>query len=125
MNHIVYSTNAENTVTIDYHQTFQQFLTDRERVPFSAERLVQMLDFRARTCHVTLMGRLHISIGEAHCIITQQAVATLAEQYQRRQDWQEEYPYVKALFANACAEASCSHPERGLDVSMLPTAASR
>ena len=107
MNNIVYSTDsAATTVKIDYDATLRLFLTEKEQRPFSAEKLLQMLDFRARTCHVTLVGRLHIVVNGAHCVITQQAVATLAEQYQRRPDWQEEYPSVSDLFANACAAAS-------------------
>lgn len=108
MERIVYSTNAENTVTIDYQATLKLFLTDKERVPFSAERLVQMLDVRARSCAVTLMGRLHIAVGEAHCVLTQRAVQTLAEQYQHRPDWQEEYPNVETLFFNARPASSCA-----------------
>lgn len=75
-------------------------------VPFSAERLMQMLDYRAQTCQVTLLGRLHIAVNGVYCVLTQQAVATLAEQYQQRHDWQQEYPNVSRIFFNARATAS-------------------
>ena len=102
----MYSTaSAEKTVTIDYNQTFRQFLTDKERVPFSAERILGMLNQRSRACHVTIVGRLHIVVGEAHCVLTQQAVAILASLYQQRRDWQIEYPCVSNIFFNACVSS--------------------
>ena len=101
---LVYSTcSQENTVMIDYDQTLKLFLTGEERVPFSAEKIIRMLNYRARAQRVqlTVVGRLLVVVGEARCELTQQAVGILARLYCLRRDWQEEYPHLSNLFALA------------------------
>ena len=101
---LVYSTSSqENTVMIDYDQTLKLFLTGKERVPFSAEKIICMLNYRAEAQRVqpTVVGRLQVVVGEARCELTQQAVRILARLYRLRRDWQEEYPNLSTLFALA------------------------
>ena len=101
---MVYSTSSqENTVMIDYDQTLKLFLTGKERVPFSAEKIISMLNYRAEAQRVqpTVVGRLQVVVGEARCELTQQAVRILARLYRLRRDWQEEYPHLSTLFALA------------------------
>ncbi|MBA2680390.1 MAG: hypothetical protein H0U76_18575 [Ktedonobacteraceae bacterium] len=103
---IVYTTNwADQTVTIDYNQTLRQFLTDKEQRPFSAERIMKMLNHWARInkIDITLVGRLHIAAGGAHCVLTQQALNTLSLLYQQHPDWQIEYPFVSDVLAYGSA----------------------
>ncbi len=98
---IVYTTDRDNqTVTIDYNQTLRLFLTTREHHPFSAERLLQMLNYWAKIDRIksTAVGRLHIVAGNAHCVLTQQALRTLSFLYQQHPDWQIEYPFVAKVF---------------------------
>ena len=106
---LVYSTSShENTVTIDYDQTLKLFLTEEEKVPFSAEKIMRMLNYRAEAQRVqpTVVGRLLVVVGEARCELTQQAVRILACLYRLRRDWQEEYPNLSTLFALAEVGAS-------------------
>jgi hypothetical protein len=101
---LVYSTSSqENTVMIDYDQTLKLFLTGEERVPFSAEKIIRMLNYRAEAQRVqpTVVGRLMVVVGEARCELTQQAVRILAHLYRLRRDWQQEYPNLSTLFALA------------------------
>ena len=99
---IVYTTAwAEQTVTIDYNRSLRQFLTEKEGRPFSAERIMQMLNVWAKIDRIntTAVGRLHIAVGSAHCVLTQQAILTLSHLYRQRRDWQIEYPFVSNVFA--------------------------
>ena len=99
---LVYSTNSqENTVMIDYDQTLKLFLTGGEKVPFSAEKILAMLSYRAEAQRVqrTAVGRFLVVVGEARCELTQQAVLILARLYHLRRDWQKEYPSLETLFA--------------------------
>jgi len=99
---LVYSTSSQNnTVMIDYDQTLKLFLTGGEKVPFSAERIIRMLSYRAKAQRVqlTAVGRFLVVVGEARCELTQQAVHILARLYRRRHDWQQEYPHLSTLFA--------------------------
>jgi hypothetical protein len=101
---LVYSTSSqEHTVMIDYDQTLKLFLTGEEKVPFSAEKIMRMLNYRAQAQRVqpTVVGRLLVVVGEARCELTQQAVRILARLYRLRRDWQEEYPHLSTLFAMA------------------------
>jgi len=101
---LVYSTSSqENTVMIDYDQTLRLFLTGEEKVPFSAEKIIHMLNYRAQAQRVqpTVVGRLLVVVGEARCELTQQAVHILARLYRLRRDWQEENPNLSTLFALA------------------------
>ncbi len=106
---LVYSTSSrENTIMIDYDQTLKLFLTGEEKVPFSAEKIMRMLNYRAEAQRVqpTVVGRLLVVVGEARCELTQQAVRILARLYRLRHDWQEEYPNLSTLFALAEVGAS-------------------
>ena len=106
---LVYSTSSqENTVMIDYDQTLKLFLTGEEKVPFSAEKILRMLNYRAGAQRVqpTVVGRLLVIVGETRCELTQQAVRILARLYRLRRDWQEEYPNLSTLFALAEVGAS-------------------
>src|SRR6266566_9964769 len=99
---LVYSTSSqENTVMIDYDQTVRLFLTGEENVPFSAEKIIHMLNYRAQAQRVqpTVVGRLLVVVGEARCELTQQAVHILARLYRLRRDWQDEYPHLYHIFA--------------------------
>src|SRR5256714_15669535 len=106
---LVYSTSShENTVMIDYDQTLKLFLTGEEKVPFSAEKIMRMLNYRAEAQCVqpTVVGRLLVVVGEVRCELAQQSVRILARLYRLRRDWQEEYPHPCALFALAEVGAS-------------------
>ena len=97
----VYSTDhVANTVTIEYNQSLQQFLTGKEKHPFSAERILRMLNGWAKIDRVntTAVRRLHIAAGSAHCVLTQTAINTLLHLYRQRRDWQNEYPFVAKVF---------------------------
>jgi hypothetical protein len=102
---LVYTT-AKQTVTIDYNQTLRLFLTDKEHHPFSAERMLRMLNGWAKVNKVTLtvVGRCHVVAEEAHCILTKAAITTLSRLYYKRRDWQIEYPFVADVLA--CANAA-------------------
>ena len=102
------TSSQENTVMIDYDQTLKLFLTGEEKVPFSAEKIIRMLNYRAQAQRVqpTVVGRLLVVVGEVHCELTQQAVRILARLYHLRSDWQEEYPCLSSIFALAEGAAS-------------------
>ena len=102
MNKIVYSAgSSSHTVTIDYHQASRLFHSAQEHYPFSAERLLRMLNAWAQRQRVeqTVLGRLHVVVGEVTCVLTQRATCALATSYRSRRDWQIEYPFVTHLFA--------------------------
>ena len=106
---LIYSTSSHaNTVMIDYDSTLKLFLTGEEKVPFSAEKIMRMLNYRAAGQRVqpTVVGRLLVVVGEARCELTQQAVRILARLYRLRRDWQEEYPHLSDVFALAEGVAS-------------------
>lgn len=94
----ILSTNAssENTVTIDYDSAHQQFVSTKEKYPFSTQRMLRMLNGRAKTDHtcLTAVGRLQVDVGEARCVLTRAATTMLAQQYRQRHDWQASYPFV-------------------------------
>lgn len=99
---LVYTTHNQ-TVTIDYNQTLHLFLTDKEQRPFSAERMLRMLNGWAKVNKVTLtvVGRCHIVAEQTHCILTKAAMTTLSRLYWKRRDWQIEYPFVADVLAGA------------------------
>ena len=100
---LVYTATPDSqTVTIDYDQTLRLFLTAKERHPFSAERILCMLNGWAKISAVTLtaVGRCHIGVEEGHCVLTQQAMTTLSRLYWMRHDWQIDYPFVADLLAS-------------------------
>ena len=102
MNRIVYSTGSSpHTVTIDFHQERRLFHSTHEHLPFSAERLLRMLNAWARLQRVeqTAVGRLQVVVGEVTCVLTRQATLALAHSYWSRRDWQIEYPFLTLLFA--------------------------
>ena len=93
---------ASNTVTIDYDQAQQLFLSKQEKYPFSAEKLLQMLNNRTKEDRVQATGtRVYIHVEDVHCILTHRAVQTLSTDYRRRRDWQVEYPFVSQLFSTS------------------------
>ncbi len=99
---LVYTTTTDSqTVTIDYDQTLRLFLTAKEHHPFSAERILRMLNGWAKIGKVTVtrMGRCHIAAENGDCILTQAAMTTLSHLYLQRRDWQIEYPFVAHLLA--------------------------
>src|SRR5947209_4773749 len=96
-----HAANGPDTVTIDYDQTRQLFVSQQEKYPFSTERVLRMLNHWAKEERVQATGtRFHILIEEAHCILTPRAVQKLSTGYQHRHDWQAEYPFVSRLFFN-------------------------
>jgi hypothetical protein len=99
---LVYSASPhDHTVTIDYDASLKLFLTGEERIPFSAEKLIRMLNYRAQAQRVqsTVVGRLLVVVGEARCELTGRAVGILAHLYHLRQDWQVDYPELASVFA--------------------------
>lgn len=97
---VAYSTDWTNqTVTIDYHPTLRLFLTDKEQRPFSAERIIQMLNHWAKVNKLesTAVGRLQIAADNARCVFTSNASNTLAHLYQSRHDWQIDYPFLSEV----------------------------
>jgi hypothetical protein len=106
---LIYTTGAsQDTVVIDYDRTMELFLTGGERVPFSAERLVRMLDWRAQSQRLspTLVGCLQVIVSGARCELTQCAVGALAGLYRLRLDWQVEYPHLAPVFAQVSGEVA-------------------
>ena len=105
---IVYTTGSD-TVTIDYDETLRLFLTQKERLPFSAGKLLQMLNRRTSEASVwhTAVG-LRVSVGEVRCILTQQATSVLASLYRRSHDLQAEFPGLRCLFAAEKVEGGSS-----------------
>jgi hypothetical protein len=103
---IVYTTNcADQTVIIDYNQTLRLFLTDKEQRPFSAERIIGMLNGWARInkVDITVLGRLHVVTDGAHCVLTQKARCTLSALYRQHPDWQIEYPFASDVLAHVAS----------------------
>ena len=101
---IVYTTGGD-TVTIDYNETLRLFLSQKERLPFSAGKLLQMLNRRTSEASVWQTGiGLRVSVGGVRCILTQQATNVLASLYRRSRDLQDEYPGLLRLFAFAAEE---------------------
>ncbi|GCE32026.1 hypothetical protein KDA_75100 [Dictyobacter alpinus] len=101
------TTRDDHTVTIDYDKTLRLFLTEKERLPFSAEKILAMLNGWAKVhkVQVTVAGRWHITVGdEAHCILTQRAIHKLLSGYHRRHDWQAAFPFVSAVLPYQSAE---------------------
>lgn len=97
MTRILYSTaRSEDTVTIDYDCAQQQFVTTKEQYPFSTQRMLRMLNGRAKTdrTSLTAVGRLQVDVGEARCVLTRAATTMLTQQYRERHDWQATYPFV-------------------------------
>jgi len=102
---IVYTAASGGTVTIDYDETLRLFLSQKERLPFSAGKLLQMLNRRTSEASVWHTGvGLRVSVGEVRCILTQQPTNVLAGIYQRSHDLQAEYPGLLRLFAFAAEE---------------------
>ena len=105
MPQIVYTTD---TVRIDYDETMRLFLTEKEHLPFSVRKLLQMLNRRTREARVRETGvGLHVSVGGASCILTQRATGVLAAMYQRSRELQVEFPYLHSLFGEQ-VEEMCS-----------------
>lgn len=105
---IVY-TSVGNTVTIDYDETLRLFLTQKERLPFSAGKLLQMLNLRTNEARVWHTGvGLRISVGEVRCVLTQQATSVLASLYRRSHDLQAEFPGLRYLFVAEKVEGGSS-----------------
>jgi hypothetical protein len=107
MDKIVYRAGSSpHTVTIDYHQASRLFHSAQEHYPFSAERLLRMLNAWARRQRVeqTAVGRLHVVVGEVTCVLTQRATRALASGYRSRRDWQIEYPFLTLLFSTSTAQ---------------------
>lgn len=100
-NTLIYTTGAMNTVVIDYDATMELFLTDGEKVPFTAERIVRMLNMQAlrQRVYQTVVGRLQVVVGGVSLELTQRAVSTIAHLYCQRRDWQIEYPTLGPVFA--------------------------
>lgn len=109
---IAYTTTRDDrTVTIDYDKTLRLFLTEKDRLPFSAEKILAMLNGWAKVhkVQVTVAGRLHIAVGnEAHCILTQRAMHKLLYGYRRRHDWQAAFPFVSDVLACQSPEITAS-----------------
>ena len=106
---IVYTTASGGTVTIDYDETLRLFLTQKERLPFSAGKLLQMLNRRTSEASVWHTGvGLRVSVGEVRCLLTQQATNMLASLYRRSRDLQAEYPGLLGLFAAEKVEGGSS-----------------
>ena len=106
---IVYTTASGGTVTIDYDETLRLFLTQKERLPFSAGKLLQMLNRRTSEASVWHTGvGLRVSVGEVRCILTQQATSVLASLYRRSHDLQAEFPGLRCLFAAEKVEGGSS-----------------
>ena len=105
---IVYTAASGGTVTIDYDETLRLFLSQKERLPFSAGKLLQMLNRRTSEASVwhTSVG-LHVSVGEVRCLLTQQATSMLASLYRRSRDLQAEYPGLLRLFAAEDMKGVC------------------
>ncbi len=103
---IAYTTaEKDNTVTIDYNATLRLFLTQKEQLPFSPGKIMQMLNYRANEVSVRQSGvGLRIAMNEAYCVLTQQATTMLAHLYWRSRDLQAEYPGLLRLFAFAAEE---------------------
>jgi hypothetical protein len=97
--HLVYTTGGD-TVTIDYNETLQLFLTQKEHLSFSAGKLLQMLNWRTDDACVVPTGvGLRISVGEVCCVLTQRATNALATLYRCSNDLQAEFPCLHRLFA--------------------------
>ena len=102
---LVYSTSSqENTVMIDYDQTLKLFLTGEEKVPFSAEKIIRMLNYRAQAQRVqpTVVGRLLVVVGGTRCELTHQAVRILARLYRLRRDWRRALPLEQDTSIISC-----------------------
>lgn len=98
---------TSNTVTIDYDHSQQLFLSKQEKYPFSAEKLLQMLNNRAKEDRVQATGtRVYVHVEDVQCVLTHRAVQTLSTNYQRRHDWQVEYPFVSRVFPTPLARRS-------------------
>jgi hypothetical protein len=98
---LVYVYRDGQTVTIDYNQTLKLFVTTKEQLSFSPERLLCMLNKWAKLHQVDALttGCVHIGVANAHCILTCRAAHILFASYQNRQDWQQDFPFVSRFLA--------------------------
>lgn len=108
-NRLVYMSQSNRIVTIDYHATLRLFLSQQEHYPFSAERILRMLNDRIHHYHVqlTAVGKLYVVIDGACCVLTQQAAAVLKQVYRSRHDLQCEFPLLSELFAGEDEQVVC------------------
>src|SRR5579859_3345094 len=128
MHALVYSDHwVEKTVTIDYNPSLHQFLTEKEKHPFSAERLLRMLNGWAKIDRIdtTPVGQLHIAAEDAHCVLTLAAINTLSHLYRQRRDWQAEYPFVSRVFGSCAGGDMMALPPLKIQADVLFRSAQR
>ncbi len=95
---IVYMTDS---VIIDYNATLELFVTQQERLPLTAGKILHMLNYRACQARVMWTGvRMRVFVGEKHCILTQRAIARLTGLYRCSRELQIEFPYLLPFFAS-------------------------
>jgi len=94
--------SKKNTVTIDYDQTLQLFLSQQESIEFPPLRMLSMVNgwVRANAVRFTRTKRLHITAKRtAHCELTPSALNALSHLYYRNSAWQEEYPQASRVLS--------------------------
>lgn len=94
-----------NTVVIIYDPDQQLFLSSREHHPFTAEKLLGMLNWRVscKSVSPSCLGDLTIRVGAACCSLTKQAVDQLFLLYQQEKEHQQTFPLCHLLFCQRAA----------------------
>lgn len=97
--------HSPNRTSLSLQQTSIDFSEQRgyvsrvDKIQFSADRLLQMLNHRASQSLVTrtAFGSLRVQVGSAKCEISREAVQHLRETYTQCHEHQHFYPFCFSL----------------------------
>ncbi len=87
-------------MVIDYDETERLFVSRQERLPFSAEKLLSMIHWRAQRMQVNItpLGCLVIRVGTIYCQVSHRAVEQLMQCYQQTRVYQISFPLCRQFF---------------------------
>jgi hypothetical protein len=94
------TSRALEFVVIDYDEMECLFVSRQERLPFSAEKLLCMIHWRAQQMQVstTPLGCLVIRVGTIYCQVSHRAVERLMHCYQHTRAYQISFPRCGQFF---------------------------
>ena len=98
-----FPTTSPATVIITYDEALNLFLSTQERHPFTAEKLLHMLNWRAAQVSVSRspLGHLAVVVGSTCCYISATATAALASLYAQSTAHQRDFPFCQTLLQMA------------------------
>ncbi len=96
-------TTSPATVIITYDEALRLFVSTQEHHPFSAEKLLQMLNWRVAQVSVSRspLGHLAVVVGSTCCYISATATAALASLYTQNSAHQRDFPLCQPLLQMA------------------------